>query len=80
MRVGSRLRAEIVTGSIKGAIVLPSQAVYGDGDGAYVFVMHGRRSERRPVRLGHRSPDRVEITAGVEPGERVSLVPPGDGR
>lgn len=78
MRVGSRLRAEIITGDVENAYVLPAQAVYGDGNEAYVYVAHGRKGERRAVTLGRRSPDLVEITGGIEGGERVSLVPPPD--
>lgn len=79
MRVGSRLRAEIITGRIEDGHVLPAQAVYGDGDEAYVYLAGSRRDERHPVTLGRRSPDLVEITAGIEDGDRVSLAPP-DGR
>jgi multidrug efflux pump subunit AcrA (membrane-fusion protein) len=78
MRVGSRLRAEIITGDIADGYVLPAQAVYGDGSDAYVYVADGRKGERRTVTLGRRSPDRVEVTGGLEEGERVSLVPPPD--
>ena len=78
MRVGSRLRAEIVTGDVDDGIVVPAQAVYGDGEDAWVYVVDGGRGVRRGVTLGHRSPDRVEITGGVEAGERVSLVLPPD--
>jgi membrane fusion protein (multidrug efflux system) len=79
MRVGSRLRAEIVTGEIEDGIVLPSQSVFGESGSAWVFVMKGAQPERRAVELGRRSPDLVEIRSGVEPGERVSLaLPPGE--
>lgn len=79
MRVGSRLRAEIVTGDIAGGIVLPSQSVFGEANTAWVFVMDGGQPERRVVEVGRRSPDLVEILSGVEPGERVSLArPPGE--
>jgi len=78
MRVGSRLRAEIVIGGVEDGIVVPAQAVYGNGDDAYVYVVDGGRGVKRSVTLGHRSPDRVEITGGIQSGERVSLVLPPD--
>jgi len=78
MRVGSRLRAEIITGAIDDSIVVPVQAIHGDLDEAYVFVVNGRSTEQRSVSLGLRSPDLVELTSGVEPGERISLVTPPD--
>ncbi len=78
MRVGSRLRAEIITADVDDGFIVPTQAVYGDGDNAFVYVVNGSKSERRPVTLGRRSPDLVEITAGIDSGDRVSLVLPPD--
>jgi multidrug efflux pump subunit AcrA (membrane-fusion protein) len=78
MRVGSRLRGEVVTGAISGGIVIPAQAVYGEAGNTFVFVENGRSSERREVTLGQRSPDLVEVTNGLEEGERVNLVLPAD--
>ena len=80
MRVGSRIRGRIITGDVAGGMVLPVQAVYGDVDDAHVYVVTVGGAERRSVDIGRRSPDLVEITRGIEPGERISLVaPPGQG-
>lgn len=76
MRVGSRLRAEVVIGAVAGGIVVPSQVVFGDNEDAYVYVLGMSGAERRSITMGLRGPDLVEITSGLEPGERVSLVPP----
>ena len=78
MRVGSRLRAEIVTGFIKEGVVVPAQSVHGESDDAFVYVINGRQTEARKVVLGLRSPNLIELTRGVEPGDRVSLVSPAD--
>ena len=76
MRVGSRLRAEIVTGEIERGIVIPSQAVFGENQAAYVFLASGSGPERRDVEIGQRSPDLVEVVSGLEPGDRISLAAP----
>ncbi len=76
MRVGSRLRAEVITHTVEDALVVPAQAVYGDRDDAWVYVLSGADSERRAVSTGRRSPDRVELTGGVSAGEKISLVAP----
>mgnify|MGYP001821762308 FL=1 len=78
MRVGARLRAEIVTGEIQSSFVVPVQALHGDSDDAFVFVVKGSGTEQRPVKLGLRSPDLIELRSGVEPGDRISLVTPPD--
>ncbi len=78
MRVGNRLRAEIITGRVEEGFVLPAHAVHGDVTNAYVYVVQGQRTERRDVTIGRRSPDRVEVTSGLSSGDRVSLVLPID--
>ena len=78
MRVGSRIRGEIITGSVDDGVVLPAHTVYGDASDAYVYVIDGGREERRAVTIGRRSPDRVEIIDGVSAGDRVSLAVPAD--
>ena len=78
MRVGNRIRAEIITGRVDEGIVVPAHAVHGDVSDAWVYVVRGQRSERRDVTVGRRSPDRVEITDGISRGERISLVSPAD--
>ena len=56
------------------AITVPTEAVERDGGDAYVWVPvdgEARTYARRPVTLGEATGDRVEVTAGLEPGERV---------
>jgi RND family efflux transporter MFP subunit len=52
---------------------LPSDAVQSSGSGKVVFVIHDSTVERRAVRLGAASGDRVVVLAGVSPGERVAV-------
>ncbi|MEN7343332.1 MAG: efflux RND transporter periplasmic adaptor subunit [Pseudomonadota bacterium] len=79
MRVGTRLRATIVTGTVSDNIVIPSQALYGDADSDFVYVINGAQPEKRTVTTGQRSPDLVEIQAGLEAGESLMLVSPEGG-
>ncbi|MEL6448592.1 MAG: HlyD family efflux transporter periplasmic adaptor subunit [Pseudomonadota bacterium] len=78
MRVGSQLRAEIITGALEDAIVVPSQAVYGDDSSAWVYVAAGGEPEKRTITLGQRGADLVEIAGGLEPGERIALISPDE--
>ena len=79
MRVGSNLEAEIVTSDIRDALLLPEQAVFFAADSAFVHVVDGNDSEIREVELGRRSPNLVEVTSGLTPGERISVVAPEGG-
>ena len=54
------------------ALVVPSEAVH-DATGAHPWVLavNGMHAVRRPVTLGLRGDGRIEILAGVAPGDRL---------
>ena len=54
-------------------MTLPSDAVQGSGATGTVFVVHGDTVERRAVRLGAGSSDRITILSGLAAGERVAV-------
>ncbi|MDT0632568.1 efflux RND transporter periplasmic adaptor subunit [Rubrivirga litoralis] len=57
-----------------GAVTVPAEAVEREGGQAFVYVPvpgEPRTYARRAVALGGATGDRVEVTAGLEPGERV---------
>ena len=41
------------------------------GDWAMVADASGTRADRRPIRIGRRSPEQVEVLGGLRAGERV---------
>ncbi len=72
LRVGMFARVHVLTGAPVKALAVPVSAVVDDGSEQVVFVeVSGERFERRPVRLGLRDRGRVQVLAGVAPGERV---------
>jgi cobalt-zinc-cadmium efflux system membrane fusion protein len=72
LRVGMFARVHVLTGSPVKAVAVPASAIVDDGSEQVVFVeVSGERFERRPVRLGLRDRGRVQVLAGVAPGERV---------
>jgi RND family efflux transporter MFP subunit len=58
--------------------LVPKAALRVEGDAQVVFVVRGDRVERRAVGVGGADGDRVEVVAGLQPGEQVvSPVPAG---
>ncbi len=74
-----RLRADMyadvslrAAGSLEPVIAVPDSAVIEDGQRRIVIVARGEgRFEPRPVTIGRRGKDHVEITEGLEAGEAV---------
>ncbi len=72
LRLGMAVRAQLFAGAPRAAVAVPASAVLDENGIAVVFVMTGGESfERRPVRLGVRDGDWVEVVEGLEPGSRV---------
>jgi cobalt-zinc-cadmium efflux system membrane fusion protein len=72
LRAGMFVRAQVFTTSFVRGMVIPLSAVV-DEDGqpvAYVEV-EGELFERRPLTLGTRQGDRVQIIEGLRPGDHV---------
>lgn len=68
----TRLVVRLTT--VKGALVVPNEAVQTGQDGQYVFVVRGNSTvEARPVTVGSRVDQDVVIERGVKPGETVVI-------
>jgi RND family efflux transporter MFP subunit len=55
----------------RGVLTIPIQALDRADDKATVLVVNGGRIERRDVRLGLETPDRIEIVNGLADGDMV---------
>jgi RND family efflux transporter MFP subunit len=71
LRPGMFARAGVVSDSASTALMVPERAVISLAGVNKLFVVDGGRAIERPVKLGVRDGDMVEIVEGVRPGERV---------
>jgi RND family efflux transporter MFP subunit len=58
--------------------LVPKAAVRADGEQSYAFVVTGETVERRAIRTGGTDGDRLEVVAGLRPGETVVVAPPAE--
>lgn len=72
-----RVEAEIVLWESPDVLVIPSGAVFRDGDSWAVFRVVDGEAKATPIELGHRGDFDVEIAAGLSVGDEV-VVHPGD--
>ena len=71
---GMAVRARLVVGTHGDAIVVPQEAIVRVGTKHVVWVLgEDDRASSRTVTLGDYSLDRVHVTSGLAPGERVVL-------
>jgi HlyD family secretion protein len=70
---GQTLQPRLTLGDPAPATLVANGAFYADSGGSFAFVVtpDGKSAERRPVRLGRRNPDFIEVVGGLKPGDRV---------
>lgn len=71
LRPGMFVEVTLVAERREGVPVVPREAVTERGGRKVVFVLNGQKVNRREVGLGLGDDEVIEITSGVEPGERV---------
>jgi len=72
---GRFVKVRLVLDVLKGAVLVPGRAVQMSAKGPYVYVVTSdSTAEIRPVTQGQRHDDRVVISSGLKPGERVITV------
>ena len=70
---GQTVQAKLTVGDSSKALLIPNGAFFNDTGGNWIFVVNdrGTSAERRPVQLGRRNNDFIEVLDGLKPGERV---------
>ncbi|MCE2880911.1 MAG: HlyD family efflux transporter periplasmic adaptor subunit [Planctomycetaceae bacterium] len=76
LKPAMRCKAEILLGRVDDALNIPVQAVFRQGPVTYVYVNDGAGFSQRQITLGRASELQVEVTKGVEAGEKVLLREP----
>ena len=74
---GQTLQPRLILGDPAPARLIPNGAFYNETGGSWVFVVapDGRSAVKRPVRLGRRNTDFIEVLDGLDPGEKVLTSP-----
>lgn len=77
IRRGQTIQTKLTLGDASKATLIPNGAFYQDTGGNWIFVVNNNGDEavRRPVRLGRRNNQFIEVLEGLEVGERVVTSP-----
>lgn len=77
LKPSMRCRAEILLGQVEQSLHVPIQAIFREGPVAFVYVPDGSGYAQQEVQVGRSSEFEIEITSGLEEGDRVLLREPG---
>jgi len=77
LRRGQTLQLRLTLGDNADALLIPNGSFYQETGGNWIFVVSsdGTEAIKRPVRLGRRNTDFIEVLDGLEPGEKVITSP-----
>jgi membrane fusion protein (multidrug efflux system) len=73
LRSGQIVRARLTRRILKDAIFIPLLAVIPMEEGKAVYVANSSQAQRREVELGVIKGDRIEVTQGLSPGDRLII-------
>ncbi|HTE43087.1 MAG TPA: HlyD family efflux transporter periplasmic adaptor subunit [Steroidobacteraceae bacterium] len=71
VRRGQSLQLRLAIGASSQGLVVANGPFYEDTGGQWAFVVRGSLAERRPVKLGRRNPESVEVLEGLAADDRV---------
>lgn len=72
---GFRVEARIVVWEDKDALIVPSSALFREGQEWAVFVVENGEARIKRVKIGHDNGVEAEVEGGLEPGQTVVLYP-----
>lgn len=72
---GFRVEARIVVWEDDDALIVPSSALFREGQDWAVFLVEDDRAKLRKVEIGHNNGVQAQVIKGLEPGDRVILYP-----
>jgi HlyD family secretion protein len=77
LRRGQTLQLKLTLGDNADALLIPNGSFYQETGGNWIFVVSpdGSEAVRRPVRLGRRNTEFIEVLDGLEAGEKVITSP-----
>jgi HlyD family secretion protein len=71
VRRGQSLQLRLAIGASSQGLVVANGPFYEDTGGQWAFVVNGSIAERRPVKLGRRNPESVEVLEGLTADDQV---------
>jgi len=73
LKPGLFAKVTLFTGAEKGTVVVPVTSLLYEEERVRVFVIEGNRAKERPVKLGSKYGELMEIVEGIREGETVAV-------
>jgi len=74
LKPGLFARVKVYTGSSREAVVIPITAILYEGTKIKVFLLEGERVKARPIQVGVKYGEMIEVIEGLKGGEQLVVV------
>ena len=74
LKPGLFARVKVYTGSSREAVVIPITAILYEGTKIKVFLLEGERVKARPIQVGVKYGEMIEVIEGLKGGEQLVIV------
>lgn len=71
LKPGLFLNVELALARRENAVLIPEEAIIGEGGRQFLYIIRDGRADRREVKIGQRLPGEIEIAEGVKLGDQV---------
>jgi RND family efflux transporter MFP subunit len=71
LKPGLFARVILYTGVMKDTVVVPNTALLYEGNQIRTYVVEDDKAKERPVKLGNKYGDEIEIVEGIKEGDKV---------
>jgi RND family efflux transporter MFP subunit len=78
MRPGMRFQGLIELGRVKNAVLIPRESIFLGANGPFVYRRGALKVEQVPVKLGRENDKSIEVTKGLNDGDRVLITKSGE--
>lgn len=78
MRPGMRFQGLIELGRVKNAVLIPRESIFLGVNGPFVYRRGALKVEEVPVKLGRENDKSIEVTSGLNDGDRVLITKSGE--
>lgn len=76
LRPGMNATLEIYSSSLDHVTYIPLEALFHQNDRPIAYLQEGKQFRMVPLAVGARNKDKIVVSKGLRPGQRIALVPP----
>lgn len=80
LRPGMTSQVTVIVDRVADALTIPVQASFQKEGETLAYILRGSKFRAQPIQISRRSGDRILVSSGLQPGDRIALQDPTAGK